>query len=47
MAGLMILTGLAFGMVATFGVLLVVAAVGTLNPSSGDVSAFLPIEPFD
>jgi len=44
MAGLMILTGLAFGMVATFGVLLVVAAVGTLNPSSGDVSAFLPIE---
>ena len=44
MAGLMILTGLAFGLVATFGVLLVVAAVGTLNPSSGDVSAFLPIE---
>ncbi len=44
MAVLMIATGLAFGMVAAFGALLVVAAVGTINPSSGDVSAFLPIE---
>jgi MFS family permease len=44
LAGLMIVTGLAFGMVAAFGALIVVAAAGTLNPSSGDVSAFLPIE---
>ncbi len=44
MALLMIVTGLAFGMVAAFGALLVVAAVGTINPSFGDVSAFLPIE---
>lgn len=44
MAVLMIATGLAFGMVAAFGALLVVAAVGTINPSAGDVSAFLPIE---
>jgi MFS family permease len=44
MAVLMIGTGLAFGLVAAFGALLVVAAVGTINPSSGDVSAFLPIE---
>ena len=41
---LMVATGLAFGMVAAFGALLVVAAVGTINPSAGDVSAFLPIE---
>jgi MFS family permease len=44
MAVLMIATGIAFGMVAAFGALLVVAAVGTINPSFGDVSAFLPIE---
>lgn len=44
MAVLMIATGLAFGMVGAFGTLLVVAAVGTINPSFGDVSAFLPIE---
>jgi len=44
MSVLMIVTGLAFGMVAAFGALLVVAAIGTINPSFGDVSAFLPIE---
>ncbi|MDP1806135.1 MAG: MFS transporter, partial [Acidimicrobiales bacterium] len=44
MAVLMIVTGLLFGMVAAFGALLVVATLGTINPSSGDVSAFLPIE---
>jgi MFS family permease len=44
MSVLMVLTGLAFGLVAAFGAFLVVAAVGTINPSSGDVSAFLPIE---
>ena len=44
MAVLMVVTGVAFGMVVTFGALLVVAAAGTVNPSGGDVSAFLPIE---
>jgi len=41
---LMIATGVAFGLAASFGVLVVIAAVGTLNPSGGDVSPFLPIE---
>jgi MFS family permease len=44
MSVLMVLTGVAFGMVAAFAALLVVATVGTINPSAGDVSAFLPIE---
>ncbi len=41
---LMIATGVAFGLAASFAVLVVIAAVGTLNPSGGDVSPFLPIE---
>ena len=41
---LMIATGLAFAFVHDFWPLLVVAFVGTLNPSSGDVSVFLPTE---
>ena len=41
---LMALTGLTFGLVHDFWPLLVVAFVGTLNPSSGDVSVFLPLE---
>jgi len=41
---LMILTGLAFAGLDDFWPLLAVAFVGTLNPSSGDVSAFLPLE---
>ena len=40
----MVATGLAFGLAASFAVLLVVAALGTINPSGGDVSPFLPIE---
>ncbi len=43
-AGLMFLTGLGFAFVTSFWLLLVVAFVGTLNPSAGDVSLFLPIE---
>ncbi|MFN3566230.1 MAG: MFS transporter [Burkholderiaceae bacterium] len=43
-AVLMIATGLAFASVSQFWPLLVVAFVGTLNPSSGDVSVFLPLE---
>jgi MFS family permease len=40
----MVATGLAFGLAASFAVLLVIAALGTINPSGGDVSPFLPIE---
>ena len=41
---LMALTGFAFAVSSTFWPLLLVAFVGTLNPSSGDVSLFLPLE---
>ncbi len=41
---LMAATGIAFAGVASFWPLLLVAFVGTLNPSSGDVSVFLPLE---
>src|SRR5215204_1042984 len=40
----MLLTGLAFATCQDFWPLLVIAFVGTLNPSSGDVSVFLPLE---
>ncbi|MEX3941072.1 MFS transporter [Paraburkholderia sp. BR10937] len=43
-AALMAATGLAFGFLSSLWPLLVVAFVGTLNPSSGDVSLFLPLE---
>ncbi len=43
-AWLMIMTGVGFALIADFWPLLVVAAIGTLNPSSGDVSVFLPLE---
>lgn len=43
-SALMVATGIAFGFVAPFPALLVVAVLGTINPSSGDVSAFLPVE---
>jgi MFS family permease len=42
--GLMALTGLGFASLRSFWPLLVVAVVGTLNPSAGDVSVFLPLE---
>jgi len=41
---LMIATGLGFALVHDFWPLLVVACLGTLNPSAGDASVFLPIE---
>jgi MFS family permease len=41
---LMAATGLGFAGLTAFWPLLVVAFVGTLNPSSGDVSVFLPLE---
>src|SRR6188508_2687689 len=37
-------TGLAFASISSFWPLLIVAFIGTLNPSSGDVSVFLPLE---
>src|SRR5215468_326462 len=41
---LMAATGVAFVFVHEYWPLLVVAFVGTLNPSSGDVSVFVPLE---
>jgi MFS family permease len=41
---LMAATGLAFASFTQFWPLLMVAVVGTLNPSAGDVSVFLPLE---
>jgi MFS family permease len=41
---LMVATGLLFAGLASFWPLLLIAFVGTLNPSSGDVSVFLPLE---
>lgn len=41
---LMCLTGLALAGLTAFWPLLLVAFVGTLNPGSGDVSVFLPLE---
>ena len=43
-AMLMTATGIAFALVSDFWPLLVIAFVGTLNPSAGDVSVFLPLE---
>jgi MFS family permease len=41
---LMAATGLGFAFVTAYWPLLIIAVVGTLNPSSGDVSVFLPLE---
>jgi MFS family permease len=43
-AALMAATGVSFATVSGFWPIVVVAIVGTLNPSSGDVSVFLPLE---
>jgi len=43
-AGLMAATGLGFAGLHSFWPLMLIAFVGTLNPSSGDVSIFLPLE---
>jgi MFS family permease len=37
-------TGVGFALVTDFWPLMLIALVGTLNPSSGDVSVFLPLE---
>ena len=41
---LMAATGIGFTAIHAFWPLLIVAVIGTLNPSSGDVSIFLPLE---
>jgi MFS family permease len=41
---LMVLTGVGFAFVTPFWGLFLVAVIGTLNPTSGDVSVFLPTE---
>ena len=43
-AALMWVTGLLFAAQSDFWPLLVIAFIGTLNPSAGDVSVFLPLE---
>lgn len=43
-SGAMIATGIGFASVTWFWLLFVVAIIGTINPSSGDVSVFLPTE---
>ena len=43
-SGLMVATGLAFACVHTYAVVLLVAFVGTINPSAGSVSIFVPLE---
>lgn len=41
---LMVATGIAFAASSTYGAVLLVALLGTINPSSGSVSIFVPIE---
>ncbi len=43
-AGLMFATGVGFASITAFWPLLLVAVLGTLNPSAGDVSVFVPAE---
>jgi MFS family permease len=43
-ASLMVATGVAFALVHDFAMLLVVAFAGTINPSAGSVSIFVPLE---
>jgi MFS family permease len=43
-AALMAVTGVGFALAGAFGLVLAVGVVGTLNPTSGDVSVFLPTE---
>ena len=43
-ARLMVATGVAFAVVHDYALLLVVAFAGTINPSAGSVSIFVPLE---
>jgi len=41
---LMVISGALFGTATSFAALFVVGVIGTLNPTAGDVSVFLPLE---
>jgi MFS family permease len=43
-SGAMIATGLAFALSETYAIVLLVAFMGTINPSAGSVSIFVPLE---
>jgi MFS family permease len=43
-AALMAMTGIGFGVAEGYLALMLIAFVGTINPSGGDVSVFLPLE---
>jgi MFS family permease len=43
-AALMAATGISFALASAFGLVLAIGVIGTLNPTSGDVSVFLPTE---
>ena len=43
-AGLMVATGVAFAVVHDYAMLVVIALAGTINPSAGSVSIFVPLE---
>ena len=43
-ANLMIATGVAFAVVHDYALLMIVAFAGTINPSAGSVSVFVPLE---
>ena len=43
-AGLMVATGLAFASFHQYAILLAIAFAGTINPSAGNVSVFVPLE---
>jgi MFS family permease len=43
-ASLMVATGCAFALIHEYALLLVVAFAGTINPSAGSVSVFVPLE---
>jgi MFS family permease len=43
-AGLMVATGVAYAVVHDYAVLLIVAFAGTINPSGGSISIFVPLE---
>ena len=41
---IMVVTGLAFATTSTFALILLIAFIGTINPSAGTVSIFVPLE---
>ena len=43
-SALMVATGIAFSVSSTYGLIVLVSFVGTINPSSGSVSIFVPLE---